>query len=173
MYGKKLIEHGAKYDITPYGTETMHILRAEKGFIIAGQDTDGSVHPYDLGMDWCVGKNKPFSFIGKRGMAREDCIRTDRKQLVGLKTIDPNVVIPEGSQGVMDPNAPIPVPMVGHITSSYWSENLGRSIAMGFVKSGLSRMGEKIYYPQVDGSVIEAEICSTVFLDPKGERQNV
>ncbi len=170
---KKLIEHGAKYDITPYGTETMHILRAEKGFIIAGQDTDGSVHPYDLGMDWCVGKNKPFSFIGKRGMAREDCIRTDRKQLVGLKTIDPNVVIPEGSQGVMDPNAPIPVPMVGHITSSYWSENLGRSIAMGFVKSGLSRMGEKIYYPQVDGSVIEAEICSTVFLDPKGERQNV
>ncbi len=170
---KKLIEHGQKYDITPYGTETMHILRAEKGFIIAGQDTDGSTTPYDLGMSWCVSNNKPFSFIGKRGMAREDCVRDNRKQLVGLKTLDPNVVIPEGSQGVLDPNAPIPVPMVGHISSSYWSANLNRSIAMGFVKGGLDRMGEKVYYPQADGSVIEAEICSPVFLDPKGDRQHV
>ncbi len=170
---EKLIEHGAKYDITPYGTETMHILRAEKGFIITGQDTDGSVHPYDLGMAWCVGNNKPFSFIGKRGMALEDCAREGRKQLVGLKTVDPSVVLPEGAQGVIDPNAPIPVPMVGHVTSSYWSANLGRSIAMGFIKGGHQRMGEKIFYPQVDGTVIEAEICSPVFFDPQGERQNV
>ncbi|WP_028300089.1 sarcosine oxidase subunit alpha [Oceanospirillum beijerinckii] len=170
---EKLFEHGAKYNLTPYGTETMHILRAEKGFIIAGQDTDGSVHPYDLGMGWCVSPNKPFSFIGKRGMAREDCVRPNRKQLVGLKTLDPNVVLPEGAQGVLDPNAPIPMPMVGHITSSYWSANLGRSIAMGFVKGGLDKMGEKVFYPLADGRVIEAEICSPIFLDPKGERQNV
>ena len=170
---EKLFEQGAKYDLTPYGTETMHILRAEKGFIIAGQDTDGSVHPYDLGMGWAVAQQKPFSFIGKRGMAREDCVREDRKQLVGLKTTDPSVVLPEGAQGVFDPNAPIPMPMVGHITSSYWSANLGRSIAMGLVKGGLNRMGEKVYYPLADGRVIEAEICSPVFLDPKGERQNV
>ena len=170
---EKLFEHGAKYNLTPYGTETMHILRAEKGFIIAGQDTDGSVHPYDLGMAWCVAQKKPFSFIGKRGMAREDCVRPDRKQLVGLKTVDPNVVLPEGAQGVFDPNAPIPMPMVGHITSSYWSANLGRSIAMGFVKGGLDKMGEKVYYPLADGKVVEAEICSPIFLDPKGERQNV
>jgi sarcosine oxidase subunit alpha len=170
---EKLFEHGAKYNLTPYGTETMHILRAEKGFIIAGQDTDGSVHPYDLGMGWAVSMNKPFSFIGKRGMGREDCVRKDRKQLVGIKTIDPNVVLPEGAQGVFDPSAPIPMPMVGHITSSYWSANLGRSIAMGFVKGGLDKMGEKVYYPLSDGRVVEAEICSPIFLDPKGERQNV
>lgn len=170
---KKLIEHGEKYGITPYGTETMHILRAEKGFIIAGQDTDGSVTPHDLGMSWCVADSKLFSYIGKRGMAREDCVRENRKQLVGLKTTDPNVVLPEGAQGVLDPNVPIPMPMVGHVTSSYWSANLKRSIAMGMVKGGLSRMGEKVYYPQVDGSVIEAEICSPIFLDPKGERQHV
>lgn len=170
---EKLFEQGGKYNLTPYGTETMHILRAEKGFIIAGQDTDGSVHPYDLGMGWCVSAKKPFSFIGKRGMAREDCTRSDRKQLVGLKTVDPNVVLPEGAQGVFDPNAGVPMPMVGHITSSYWSANLGRSIAMGFVKGGLDRMGEKVYYPLVDGRTIEAEICSPIFLDPKGERQNV
>ena len=64
---EKLFEAGEKYNLTPYGTETMHILRAEKGFIIAGQDTDGSVHPYDLGMGWAVSQQKPFSFIGKRG----------------------------------------------------------------------------------------------------------
>ncbi len=170
---KALFEHGEKYDLTPYGTETMHILRAEKGLIIAGQDTDGSVHPFDLGMGWCVAQKKPFSFIGKRGMARADCVREDRKQWVGLKTTDPTVVLPEGAQGVFDPSAPIPMPMVGHVTSSYWSANLNRSIAMGLVKGGLGRMGEKVYYPLADGRVVEAEICSPVFLDPQGERQNV
>jgi sarcosine oxidase subunit alpha len=168
-----LFEHGAKYDLTPYGTETMHILRAEKGFIIAGQDTDGSVHPYDLGLSWAVKEDKPFSFIGKRGMKREDCVRENRKQLVGLKTKDPAIVLPEGAQAVDDPSHPIPMPMLGHITSSYHSANLGRSIAMGMIKNGLNRMGETVYYPLSDGQVVEAEICSTVFLDPKGERQNV
>ncbi|WP_027858218.1 sarcosine oxidase subunit alpha [Marinobacterium jannaschii] len=170
---EKLFEKGAKYDLTPYGTETMHILRAEKGFIIAGQDTDGSVHPYDLGMGWCVSNKKPFSYIGKRGMAREDCVKPNRKQLVGLKTKDPSVVLPEGAQAVKDPNQPIPMTMLGHVTSSYWSANLNRSIAMGFVRGGLERMGESVFYPLADGRVVEAEICSPIFLDPKGERQNV
>jgi sarcosine oxidase subunit alpha len=170
---EQLIEKGEKFNITPYGTETMHILRAEKGFIIAGQDTDGSVHPYDLNMGWAVSANKPFSFIGKRGMAREDCVRPNRKQLVGLKTKDPKQVIPEGSQAVSDPKQTIPMAMLGHITSSYWSENLNCSIAMGYIKGGIERMGENVYYPQADGSIIEAEICSSVFLDPAGDRQNV
>ncbi|UTW02086.1 sarcosine oxidase subunit alpha family protein [Amphritea atlantica] len=170
---EKLQEAGAKYGLTPYGTETMHILRAEKGFIIAGQDTDGSVHPYDLGMGWCVSNQKPFSYIGKRGMSREDCTRENRKQMVGLKTKDPKQVIPEGSQAVLDPKAPVPMPIEGHVTSSYWSENLGHSIAMGFIKGGLDKMGETVYYPLANGTVIEAEICSPIFFDPKGERQNV
>ncbi|RTE64881.1 sarcosine oxidase subunit alpha family protein [Amphritea opalescens] len=170
---EKLIEAGAKYGLTPYGTETMHVLRAEKGFIIAGQDTDGSVHPYDLGMGWCVSNQKPFSYIGKRGMNRSDCTRANRKQLVGLKTKDPKQVIPEGSAAVLDPNGPKPLEIQGHISSSYWSETLGHSIAMGFIKGGLDKMGETVYYPLGDGTVIEAEICSPIFFDPKGERQNV
>jgi sarcosine oxidase, subunit alpha len=169
----KLFEHGEKYQLTPYGTETMHILRAEKGFIIAGQDTDGSVTPYDLGMDWCVGNKKPFSFIGKRGMALAANARQGRKQLVGLKTLDPKVVIPEGAQAVADPTQPIPMTMIGHVSSSYWSANLNRSIAMGFIENGHKRMGEKVFYPLANGQVIEAEICSTVFFDPKGDRQHV
>ncbi len=167
-----LIEAGQEYNITPYGTETMHVLRAEKGFIIAGQDTDGSVHPLDLGMGWAVGMKKPFSFIGKRGMQREDCVRENRKQLVGLKTLDPNIVLEEGAQAVFDPKASIPMPMVGHVTSSYWSPNCQRSIAMGLIKGGLTRMGEKVFFPQVDGTIVEAEICSPVFFDPEGVRQN-
>ncbi|MAD44449.1 MAG: sarcosine oxidase subunit alpha [Oceanospirillaceae bacterium] len=170
---KKLMEHGAKYGITPYGTETMHILRAEKGFIIVGQDTDSTLHPYDLGMGWAVAQQKPFSFVGKRGMSREDPTKANRKQLVGLLTKDPQKVLPEGAQAVADPKQAIPMTMLGHVTSSYYSATLGRSIAMGTIRGGLDRMGETVYYPMLDGSVVEAEICSPVFYDPKGDRQNV
>lgn len=91
-----IMEAGREFDITPYGTETMHILRAEKGFIIAGQDTDGSVTPQDMDMNWIVGKKKAFSYIGKRSWEREDTSRTDRKQFVGLRCKDSQAVIPEG-----------------------------------------------------------------------------
>ncbi|MDH4563749.1 sarcosine oxidase subunit alpha [Pseudomonas sp. BN411] len=170
---EKVVEAGKKYNLTPYGTETMHVLRAEKGFIIVGQDTDGSVTPDDLNMGWCVGRSKAFSWIGWRGMNREDCLREDRKQLVGLKPIDPNKVLPEGAQLVFDPKQSIPMKMVGHVTSSYMSATMGYSFAMAVVKGGLKRMGERVFAPLADGSVIEAEICSSVFYDPKGDRQNV
>jgi len=170
---EQIIEAGKEFDLTPYGTETMHVLRAEKGFIIVGQDTDASVTPDDLNMGWCVGRTKPFSWIGKRGMNRADCLREDRKQLVGLKPVDPNQVLPEGAQLVFDPKQSIPMQMVGHVTSSYMSAAMGYSFAMAVVKGGLKRMGERVFAPLSDGSVIEAEICSSVFYDPKGDRQNV
>jgi len=170
---EQIIEAGKEFDLTPYGTETMHVLRAEKGFIIVGQDTDASVTPDDLNMGWCVGRTKPFSWIGKRGMNRDDCLREDRKQLVGLKPVDPNQVLPEGAQLVFDPKQSIPMQMVGHVTSSYMSAAMGYSFAMAVVKGGLKRMGERVFAPLADGSLIEAEICSSVFYDPKGDRQNV
>ncbi|MHA6495028.1 sarcosine oxidase subunit alpha [Pseudomonas borbori] len=170
---EKIIAAGQKHGLTPYGTETMHVLRAEKGFIIVGQDTDGSVTPDDLNMGWCVGRTKPFSWIGWRGMNREDGLREDRKQLVGLKPIDPEQVLPEGAQLVFDPKQAIPMSMVGHVTSSYMSAALGYSFAMGVVKGGLKRLGERVFAPLADGSLIEAEIVSSVFYDPKGDRQNV
>ncbi|MGQ7245909.1 sarcosine oxidase subunit alpha family protein [Halomonas sp. V046] len=170
---RALFEHGEKYDLTPYGTETMHVLRAEKGFIIAGQDTDGSVTPEDLGMQWAVGYDKPFSWIGKRALTRPDTARADRKQLVGLRPKDPAVVLEEGAQIVLDPTPSIPMPMAGHVTSSYYSPTLGAGFALAVVKGGHRRQGETVYLPQVDGSVIEAEVTATIFVDPKGERQNV
>ncbi|MFK7860666.1 MAG: sarcosine oxidase subunit alpha family protein [Granulosicoccus sp.] len=170
---KALFEAGSEFDLTPYGTETMHVLRAEKGFIIVGQDTDGSMTPMDINHGWAVASSKPFSFIGKRGMNRADCLRDNRKQLVGLMTTDPNALLPEGAQAVSDPRQPIPMAMVGHVTSSYHSAFLGRRIAMGVIKGGLRRMGEKVYFPLRNGAVVEAVICTTTFVDPDNERQKV
>ncbi|MCG4455276.1 sarcosine oxidase subunit alpha [Pseudomonas sp. MMS21-TM103] len=170
---EKIVEAGKKYNLTPYGTETMHVLRAEKGFIIVGQETDGSVTPDDLNMGWCVGRTKPFSWIGWRGMNREDCVKENRKQLVGLKPVKTSAVLPEGAQLVFDAKQAIPMSMVGHVTSSYYSTSMGYSFALALVKGGLKRMGEKVFAPLADGTMIEAEIVSSVFFDPKGEQQNV
>ena len=92
---------GQPFGITPYGTESMHVLRAEKGYIIVGQDTDGTVTPFDLGMDWIVSKAKP-DFLGKRGLRQAGVAAEGRKQLVGLLTDDPAEVLEEGAQIVAD-----------------------------------------------------------------------
>jgi sarcosine oxidase, subunit alpha len=170
--------HAAGQDlgITPYGTETMHVLRAEKGFIIVGQDTDGSITPIDLGMGGMVAKTKDF--LGKRSLTRSDTTRADRKQLVGLLTQDAKEVLPEGAQILNTPapsNAPTaaqPVPIFGHVTSSYFSPTLQRSVALALVKSGASRMGETIYVATKEGRSLPATISSPVFFDASGERQH-
>ena len=170
---KALFEKGAKYDLTPYGTETMHVLRAEKGFIIIGQETDGSVTPEDLGMQWCVGYKKPYSWIGRRALTRPDTKRSDRKQLVGLKPLDPQVVLQEGAQIVLDKEIKVPMPMVGHVTSSYFSPNLGHGFALALVKGGSQRIGQTVYLPMADGKVHAAEVVSPVFYDSEGARHHV
>ena len=159
---------GQRHGIVPYGTETMHVLRAEKGYIIVGQDTDGTLTPDDAGLGWAVGKAKP-DFVGKRSLTRPDMLKTDRKQLVGLLTKDPSVVLEEGAQIVADPNGTIPATMIGHVTSSYWSEALGRSIALAVVHGGRARDGGTIYVPMPD-AVLEATVTGCVFVDPKNER---
>ena len=166
-----LMEKGAAYDICPYGTETMHMLRAEKGFIIVGQDTDGTVTPDDAGMDWAVGKKKP-DFVGMRSLKRPDLVAEGRKQLVGLLTDDSSLRLEEGAQVVADPNQPVPMRMIGHVTSSYHSATLGRSIALALIEGGRGRMGEEVHVPMPEG-VHRARIASTVFYDPDGERLKV
>jgi len=159
---------GEKYSITPYGTETMHVLRAEKGFIIVGQETDGSATPLDLGMDWIVSKKKDF--IGKRSLSRPDMAKPDRKQLVGLLTEAPEEVLPEGAQLVERVLSKPPMPMIGHVTSSYMSPNLGRSIALAMVKGGRARMGQTVQAPLGGGKTVACKIVGPVFIDPEGER---
>ena len=160
---EKLLDVGKKYEICPYGTEAMHVLRAEKGFIIVGQETDGTVTPVDLGMDWIISKTKP-DFIGKRALSRRDIIKADRKQLVGLLTDNATDILPEGSQIVEEVLPKPPMSMIGHVTSSYFSPNCGRPIAMALIKSGRDRMGQTVYIPLKNKS-IAATITSVNFLD--------
>ncbi|MBN8942766.1 MAG: sarcosine oxidase subunit alpha family protein [Rhizobiales bacterium] len=163
-----IVAEGKPHGITPYGTETMHVLRAEKGFIIVGQETDGTVTPDDAGLGWAIGKAKK-DFVGKRSLARPAMLRDDRKQLVGLRTIDPKTVLEEGAQIVADPAQPIPMTMIGHVTSSYWSAALDRSIALALVRGGRARIGQRLSVPMPDGP-ITVEVVEPVFYDAKGER---
>jgi sarcosine oxidase subunit alpha len=165
---------GEPFGITPYGTETMHVLRAEKGYPIIGQDTDGTVTPHDLGMSWAVSKKKP-DFIGKRSFSRQENLNPLRKQFVGLLPLDAETVLPEGGQiieyvdnGVIPPP---PVPMLGHITSSYRSAELGRPFGLALVKGGRSRIGDTLHVP-VDGTLVAVEVTGSVLVDPEGARRD-
>jgi sarcosine oxidase, subunit alpha len=164
-----LIEAGRDHGISPYGTEAMHVLRAEKGYIIVGQDTDGTLTPDDAGLAWAIGKKKP-DFVGKRSLARSDMVARGRKQLVGLLTEDPAVVLQEGAQIVADPNQPKPMTMLGHVTSAYWSDALGRSIAMAVVADGRDRAGEVLHVPMPDRTIRARVVASTAFHDPENAR---
>ena len=150
-------------------TETPLLLRAEKGFIIVGQDTDGTMTPIDLQMDWIVSKKK-YDFIGKRSLYRSDTMREDRKQLVGLLTDDPKVVLEEGAQIVSELNKS-PVEMLGHVTSSYFSPNLNKSIALAVVRGGKDMMGKKLFIPMED-KTINVTVSNPVFFDQTNERLN-
>ncbi len=163
-----IVAEGKPHGITPYGTETMHVLRAEKGFIIVGQETDGTVTPDDAGLGWAIGKAKK-DFVGKRSLARPAMLKDDRKQLVGLLTVDPKTVLEEGAQIVADPGQPVPMTMIGHVTSSYWSAALDRSIALALVRGGRARIGQRLSVPMPDGP-ITVEVVEPVFYDAKGER---
>ncbi len=152
---------------TVYGTEAMHVLRAEKGYPIIGQDTDGTVTPQDLGMDWIVSKTKA-DFMGKRSYARPDTSRPDRKHLVGLLPVDPGALLPEGAQLVAEPGE---TAMLGHVTSSYRSAALGRTFALALVKGGRDRMGEIVHAP-LASPPIAAEIVPACVYDPEGARRD-
>jgi sarcosine oxidase, subunit alpha len=156
---ERLIDAGA----TPYGTETMHVLRAEKGYFMVGQETDGSVTPLDLGI-----AVKPDDFLGRRSLSRPDTARTDRKQLVGLLPDDPNIVLLEGAQLVGEPRS---TTMIGHMTSSYFGARIGRGFALALVAGGRDLHGEPIWAWH-DGSTTPAVICSPVFYDPEGRRRD-
>lgn len=170
----KLMEAGAPFGVTPYGTEAMHVLRAEKGFVMIGDETDGTVIPQDLGLGWAISKAKP-DYIGKRAQARSHMTDPERWKLVGLQTLD-GMVIPDGSyisgEGV---NANGQKVTQGRVTSTYYSPTLRRGIAMALLQRGEARLGEVVDIPTLDGTgvVIKARVVDPCFYDPKGEKADV
>src|SRR5258707_7858122 len=161
---------GQQYGITEYGTEAMHVMRAEKGYIIVGQDTDGTVTPDDAGLSWAIGKAKP-DFVGKRSLERASMKSANRKQLVGLRTRNAGTVIEEGAQVAAKAGQRPPMELIGHVTSSYASSVLGYPIALALVAGGRARMGQTLYVP-MPGRDLEVEVTSPVFYDPSGARIN-
>ncbi|GAA2157065.1 sarcosine oxidase subunit alpha [Humibacillus xanthopallidus] len=169
---------GADFDITPYGTETMHVLRAEKAYPIVGQDTDGTVTPQDLGMDWIVSTTKDF--IGKRSYSRASHQGAGRKQLVSVLPVDRSLRLPEGAQLVESgalgdytgEGLPArPIPMLGHVTSSYHSQALGRSFGLALVKDGRNRIGQTLI-ASFEGRFAEVEVADAVLYDTEGARRD-
>jgi sarcosine oxidase subunit alpha len=170
-HGRRVWDAVVGAGATPYGTEAMHVLRAEKGYVIVGQETDGTATPDDLGMGWIVNPSKG-DFVGKRSLVRPDTTRDDRKQLVGLLPDDPNTLLVEGSQLVATATLPAPpVPMLGHVTSSYRSAALGRTFALAMVKGGRSLRGEAIF-AATRGGTLAVTVTDPVFYDPEDERRD-
>jgi sarcosine oxidase subunit alpha len=167
---ERLMDEGNSFGITPYGTEAMHVMRAERGFVIVGQETDGTVTPDDLGLAGMIAKTKK-DFVGKRSLQRPDLVSTDRKQLVGLLTENSATVLDEGAQVVEDPTGAIPMDMLGHVTSSYLSDACGRSIAMALIKNGRS-LKDRLLHVTTPTGFAAARVVDPVFFDRKGERVN-
>lgn len=168
----KLLAAGEEFGVTPYGTEALHVMRAEKGFIMIGDETDGTIIPQDLGLGWAISKKKE-DFLGKRAQERSHMADPKRWKLVGLETLDGSV-LPDGAYAVADgDNANGQRNTQGRVTSTYYSPTLGRGIAMGIVLNGPDRMGEVIDFPKVDGTIVKAKIVDQVFYDKDGEKQNV
>ncbi|MGA0924418.1 MAG: glycine cleavage T C-terminal barrel domain-containing protein, partial [Lutimaribacter sp.] len=168
----KLQEAGAEFGVMPYGTEALHVLRAEKGFIMIGDETDGTVIPQDLNLHWAISKKKA-DFLGKRAQERSHMTDPNRWRLVGLETLDGSV-LPDGAYAVAEGhNANGQRNVQGRVTSTYYSPTLDKGIAMGLVLHGPERMGEVIDFPGTDGKVYKARIVDPVFFDKDGEKQNV
>ncbi len=165
---KAVAAEAAKHGGAAYGTEAMHVLRAEKGYVIVGQETDGTVTLADLGLDWAVGKAKT-DFVGKRSLVLPELARDGRKQLVGLLTEDPAVVLEEGAQVTESAAPSTGAPALGHVTSAYPSATLGRSIALALVAGGRARTGARLFVSGASGSVA-ATVSRPVFYDPEGTR---
>jgi sarcosine oxidase subunit alpha len=166
-----LIEAGREFGLEAYGTEALHVLRAEKGFVVIGDETDGTVTPLDVGLDWAVSRKKR-DFLGKRSLQQPYLRAQGRKQLVGLLTEDAERVLPDGAYAVETVMAKPPMKTIGQVTSSYFSPTLNRSIAMALIENGRARMGETLAFPLSD-AVVKAQVVEPVFFDRQGERQNV
>ena len=171
-FWERLVEAGEALGLMPYGTEALHVMRAEKGFIMIGDETDGTVIPQDLGLGWAISKKKA-DYLGKRGQERPYLASPDRWRLVGLESLDGSV-LPDGAYAVAaGVNANGQGNTEGRITSTYYSPTLKRGIAMGLVKHGPERMGETIEFTNPGGQRVKARIVDPVFYDKDGEKQNV
>ena len=163
-----LLEAGRPFDLAPYGTEAMNILRIEKGHVTGGE-ISGRTTADDLGFGRMLGADK--SCVGKRSLRRPGLARGNRPQLVGLTAVDGTSRVPRGAQLVVDPGCATPIPVEGEVTSACWSPHLERPIALGLLERGRARIGERLFAASpLRSEAVEVQVAAPVFFDPTGER---
>jgi sarcosine oxidase subunit alpha len=162
---ERLWKRAPEFQAVPYGIEALEIMRTEKGYIHIGTDTDGTTLPQDIGFARAT-LRKAANFVGRRSLFRPAARDPQRFQLVALSPVDRRTLLPVGAQ--IAAGAP-PTQTEGHVTSSYWSPELGAPVALAMLARGTERLGEKVRVHHL-GLVIDAEVVKAPFIDPKGER---
>jgi sarcosine oxidase, subunit alpha len=162
---ERLWADGQEFEVCPYGVEALMVMRTEKGFIHVGVDTDGTTLPQDIGLGRAVAK-KAANFVGRRSMSRAAGQDPDRLQLVGLQPVDRRTRLAAGAHLSLHPP---PTQAEGFVTSSYYSPTLGQPVALGMLRRGTQRMGERLGAWHL-GQSVEVEVVKTPFFDPAGER---
>jgi sarcosine oxidase subunit alpha len=165
---ESLLSLGAPLGVVPYGLDAMHVLRMEKGYIVVGQDTEALTTPYDVGLGWLISKKKDF--VGRRSHERTAVRAADRLQLVGFVRTDAMDVVPEGAALVTELGGSTRR-IDGHVSSSCWSEALGRSLGLALVRAGRTRHGEVLYAP-LDHGAASVTLVDPVHYDPRGVRRD-
>ncbi|MGE3617720.1 MAG: glycine cleavage T C-terminal barrel domain-containing protein, partial [Gemmatimonadales bacterium] len=163
-----VLEAGRPFGIVPYGTEAMMALRAEKGYLIVGLETEAITIPADVGLGWLT--RKP-DFVGKRALSRPAARRTDRRQLVGFRPDERTAIVPVGAALVTNPDGERPLPIEGHVTACHDSEALGQTVGLAMVKGGARRHGQRLF-ALADGRSWPVSLGPAVHYDPAGERRD-
>ena len=161
-----LMEAGADYDIRPFGVEAQRVMRLEKGHFIVGQDTDGLTTPHESGMEWAIGKKKPY-YVGHRAVAIQAARGVDR-QLVGFEITDAEVPCPKECHLVIRGDD-----ILGRVTSAVRSPTLGKIIGLAYVAPDQARVGTNFTIKVDGGKLITAQVCHHPFYDPDNKRQEL
>ena len=165
---EKMMKEGKEFGIQPYGTEALSTLRIEMGHV-AGPELDGRTIPYDVSLEGMVSKKKDF--IGKRSLSKLAFNKTDRQKIVGLIPLDRKTSIPEGSHLVIDKNAKLPNPKLGHVSSSCWSVENNNPFSLAILKDGKNMIGKKLFaVSPLKNKSIEVEVISSHYVDHEGKR---
>ncbi len=161
-----LCDAGRPDNLQPFGVEAQRLLRLEKGHIILGQDTDALTNPFEVSLEWALGKNKPF-FVGQRSLA---IVKTQllQRRLAGIR-------LPAGFAGPWPEECHLVMAgdvIVGRITSFTRRSTLGHPLGLAFVRPDLAGPGQRITIKAEGGRLIPAEVAGTPFYDPDNQRQH-
>jgi methylglutamate dehydrogenase subunit C len=165
---RELVSAGAEFDAVVYGTEALGVMRVEKGHV-AGNELNGQSTALNMGLGKMVSRKKDA--IGVPLSAREGMADPNGYRLVGVRPVDPTQALTAGSHFIATGKDPVAQNDGGWLTSVVYSPNLGHAIALGYLKNGHSRMGERLRAVNLlAGTETQIEIVSPHFIDPEGER---